>query len=447
MRRAALRCPAHSLFWSRILLGFVRVALVAAALAATAGVCADDAAARFDAGVAAYRDGDTAAALSAFEQARAAGLDTPQLHFNLGLSYYRLARYAEARAAFEQLARFPEYLYVADYHLGLVAARAGQRDRAEMLLRSVEQDAPEAALRDRARIARARLDEAPGASGYLLALIGHDSNPALVDESLDSAGGGTRSTELFAAADLPLSRRGDVRLAGGAWRRDHDERPELDQRVLFAELSRERADGPRRRRLSFGVTDSALDGEDFSRTLAAQVEGRPATGRAGVTLRGQLARVDAADAYAHLEGWRLRGEAERATTLGRGRLRTGMQLEFNEREDLQAGAEFFSHSPLRARLSLAWDRPLEGAWSLLGSLRLRHSHFREPNVFLDGGSLREQRRTEDLLQAGLRARRRLGDSAGWLLEYQYSRNGASIEEFEYDRHLLLTGLEWLPRVN
>lgn len=413
-------------------------------MAASWSVAATDAAASFDAGVAAYRRGDTEGALTAFLEARAAGLDTPQLHFNLGLAWYRLGRYTEARAAFGQLERFPEYEHLAAYHLGLVAARAGERDRAEALLRSVEQRAPQPELRERARIALGRLNAGSGPSGYLLALAGHDSNPALLDESLQPAGGGSRGTELFAAGELPLSRRAGISLHGGAWLRDHAEQPALDQRVLFAGLARERTLGSRRRRASLNLMASELDGEDFTRTLAAAVEGQPVAGRAGVALRGQLARIRAAEPYGYLEGWRLRAEAERSTAAGSGRLRTGLQFEFNEREDLATGAEFFSHSPLRARLALAWDRPLGGPWTLLGSLRLRYSHYREPNVFLDGGSLREQRRTEDLLQAGLRARRRLGDSTGWVLEYQYSRSGASIDEFRYDRHLLLTGLEWLP---
>lgn len=423
---------------------FLRVAFVAAALCAACAVSAQDPSARFDAGVAAYREGDTAAALAAFQDAQAAGLDSPQLQFNLGLCYYRLERYTEARAAFERLAQFPEYGQIADFHLGLIAAQQGERERAETLFLSVEREAPQAAMRERARIARQRLDGAADAraSGYVLLGAGYDSNPALIDESLQASGGESKTTEVFGAVELPLSvgPQAVTWLQGGGYARSYDENLGLDQDGVFAGLTRETG----RRRYSLDASSSKLEGERFTDTVAIGAEGGARPGDMGTALSVQLAHIAAASAYDHLDGWRLRTEIERSGRAGSAGLRAGVQLEFNDRADLQSGNEFFSHSPLRGRVSLALENTA-GAWSLQWSARYRHSRYLDPNRFLDGGVLRVQRRAENLLQGGLRARCPLGTSFNWLVEYQYSRNTSTIEAFAYDRQLVLTGLEWVPR--
>ena len=43
-------------------------------------------------------------ALLRYREAAAAGLDSPLLHHNLGVAFYRLERYPEAAAAFERAA-------------------------------------------------------------------------------------------------------------------------------------------------------------------------------------------------------------------------------------------------------------------------------------------------------------------------------------------------------
>jgi tetratricopeptide (TPR) repeat protein len=421
----------------RTLLACLLLVLVPPALAQAAGSAA------FDAGVAAYRAGQTAEALAAFRQAQAAGLDTPQLHLNLGLSCYRLGRHDEARAAFERLREFPDYRHIADFHLGLVAARQGERGRAEALWRGVERDAPQQALRDRARVARARLGGRAGsASGYVLVAVGHDSNPALLDESLQPSGTGSASTELLGVADLPLGAAagGTLWAQAGAYSRGYSESGAPDQSGLFAALARERH-GASRRRDALEASTSRLDGEPFIDLFAAASEARPRVGEAGAAWRVQLARLEADAAHDYLDGWRLRAELEHH---GR-RVRYGALLELNDRADLDTGTEFFSHSPVRVRLGFDLDRPA-GAWTLRWSLRDRYSAYLDPNRVLDGGgTLVEQRRSENLVQAGLRARRPLARDANLLLEYQYQHNTSSVDGFDYDRHLLLTGLEWLPR--
>lgn len=431
--------------------GFCSGALLFFTLVTAGAHAAEPGMAEFESGVALYRAGNHEQALAAFLEARRQGLDIPNLHFNLGLSYYRQARYPEARGAFERLRQFSGYAAIADFHLGLVAAREGERTRAAALWRGVISTAPETALRDRAQIALGRLDTGPAATvatAYVLAAAGRDTNPALVDESVQPAGENeSTSLELFGAFDYPLATQSAaaIILRGGVYARSYTGDNGLDQYGGFAGVSREQAAGQRHRSYFADAGSSYLDGERFANTFSAGAQTSPATRASGLTLRGQLSRIAAAEPYGYLEGWRLRGDAELGGRTGPARLRAGYQFELNDREDLVSGAEFFSHSPLRHRLTLSLDQPVSARWWLQWSLRYRHSRYRDPNRFMDGGTPREERRIEDLVQAGAQARRHMSAVFNGLLEYQYSRNTSAMDVFDYDRHVVLFGLEWMPR--
>lgn len=432
--------------------GFCSGALLFFTLVAAGAHAAEPGRAEFESGVALYRTGNHQQALAAFLEARRQGLDIPNLHFNLGLSYYRQARYPEARGAFERLRQFPGYAGIADFHLGLVAARQGDRTRAAALWRGVASTAPETALRDRAQVAMGRLDTEPAATAataYVLAAAGRDTNPALVDDGVQPAGENESSSlELFGAFDYPLAAPSAAVtiLRGGAYARTYARDNGLDQHGVFAGVSREHAAGPRRRSFFVDAASSYLDGERFANTFSAGGQTSPARRGSGLTLRGQLGRIATAEPYGYLDGWRLRGDAELGGRAGPARLYAGYQFEFNEREDMVSGDEFFSHSPLRHRLALSLDHPVAARWWLQWSLRYRHSRYRDPNRFTDsGGTLREERRVEDLAQAGVQARRRISAVFSALLEYQYSRNTSAMDVFDYDRHLALIGVEWLPQ--
>ena len=60
-------------------------------------------------GIDEFRSGAFARALEKFLQARAAGLDTPVLRYNLGATYYKLGQDDQAAAQFESLLADPKF--------------------------------------------------------------------------------------------------------------------------------------------------------------------------------------------------------------------------------------------------------------------------------------------------------------------------------------------------
>ena len=82
-------------------------------------------------GLQSFQQNDYAAALLQFEFARDAGQPGPAVHYNIGVCQYKLGSYSKAGNTFESLkTRFPEFVALAEYNLGLVAAKLDKGDEA-----------------------------------------------------------------------------------------------------------------------------------------------------------------------------------------------------------------------------------------------------------------------------------------------------------------------------
>ncbi|MDJ0917634.1 MAG: hypothetical protein QNJ05_07715 [Woeseiaceae bacterium] len=75
------------------------------------------------------------AALLRYEEARAAGMDTPILHYNTGVAHYKARQYERARNELRQAARSPRLAALSHYNLGLTAYKAGNSKEAIRWLR------------------------------------------------------------------------------------------------------------------------------------------------------------------------------------------------------------------------------------------------------------------------------------------------------------------------
>lgn len=427
-------------------------------LAEIAPLSEADGAAAFHAGLHCFRSRDHAAALAAFQRARAAGHDEPNLDFNLGLSHYRLGQFNAAAAHFERLREAALHAPLAEYHLGLIAARQGRLADAERHFLKVEHSAADTALRELLRTARQRLGLEPAQRVpqlYLFVGGGYDGNPALVGERLDPirAAEGHAFSGISALAQWPLPAQAgprEIRLGGYGWFYGGIEG--FDQLGVDLRLAWHRQWGPWQARLGTAVDVAWLDGDFLQTLLHADVEAQRGLGRGLLQWRAQSSLVRAAREYDLLDGWRLRLGARASQPL-RGGLRGYVDYEFelNDRRDLAVTPLFYSQSPLRHQLQLGLSHGHAHRLLIDWRLRYRHSRFRNDNLLpaADGDpanplTWRRQARRDRLLAAGVELRRHLGGATTALLEYRYERNDSGSRLFEYRRHYLMLGLEWMP---
>lgn len=403
----------------------------------------------FDAGVAQYRKAQYAAALQSFQRAEAAGMQGPNLRFNLGLAYYKLGRDAEARAQFEALRSTPDYAPMADYHLGLIAARGGDRDGALLLLRRAEAHAATPQLRALARSTIARLSNTSAQASsaiYISAGGGYDSNPVLLADDTNATNGedGDAYAELLGVLSVPLvtGASGNLLGEGSLYAREYQDVSDFSQQAGQLGLRYQRDAGKWQMAVIGQGEASFVGGDSFQNAGSVGIEWLRFGSRANAKIQLQSSRIAGGDGYEYLDGWRHRFAAEYAPRLASGRLRLGYDLEYNDRDDLTDGTEFFSRSPLRNRVSARWSAPISDRWSLELGARYRNSRYADPDRFLDNATLREKRRSEQLGEGMLGLRYRLGQDWSLLTQYQYQHNHSNFDSYSYERQSGLLAIEW-----
>ncbi len=294
---------------------------------------------RLEQGRAAFAAGDYTRALSHFRAALTAGLDSATLHYDLGATLYRLGRYSEARTQFRALRQTPAFAAIARYNLGLIALKQGRERSAREHFAAVRAHAEDARLRRLAARALARLPRKSEAAHGLFSLgAGYDDNASFAPEA-DLVGVSRRGdpfVELLAAARKPLTRPARLRLEGGVYVRDYRTVNRFDQVSLRAGVARLGTVGAWRSTAGAHGALVYLGGARLESVGSLSAQGRRAFGPRRLRLRYTLSRIEGADAYAYLTGWRHRLRAELRLPAGSGRLQLGYRLEANDRADLGA---------------------------------------------------------------------------------------------------------------
>ncbi|HEU4620127.1 MAG TPA: tetratricopeptide repeat protein [Gammaproteobacteria bacterium] len=416
--------------------------------AAATSVHADTAAANdpsrlFATGSEAFARGDFDAARAAFEAARRAGMDTPAVLYDLGVTEYKLGRYVEAEDYFRELAqRFPAMRELSEYNLGLALTRQDRVTEARdaFAKASLSTDEKVAALAN-AMLARIdpdpRTEESASLTGgarrdpdrlrLLDVGVGVDGNVALVDEASLPLGATTDSplAQAFGMlrgrpwVDVPLS----LDVSGYMVR--YVNAGEFDQSSIRLgaaynwELPGWRIEaGPYYSR-------TTLSGDGFERRVGASFAVRRGLGEAS-SLRVKLAHegIDDLDPqYDYIAGTRERLSLDFTHGSAQGRLALGYAYESNDRDGPGV-------SPYRNEAYAGYEFYLPQDWSIEAEGFLRASRYSQLAVPRD----------EDLAELRLTGRREL--SSGWLLEgeWRIGSNDSNDERYSYDRTRLDLGI-------
>lgn len=192
----------------------------------------------FEAGVAAFGEGELTTARMHFEQARAEGLNTPSLLYNLGVVYFRLGQHDSAETVFLELLDTP-HAPLARYNLGLVMQERGQDEAARQWFeQAADTDSPEKVR----ALALRQLDESkPGqfgdirGTGYISAAGGYDDNIAGTPDDASSNRAGV-FVDMLAVGNVGIGREG-IGLHGVAYTRQYPGNTEFDNSYLSSGAS------------------------------------------------------------------------------------------------------------------------------------------------------------------------------------------------------------------
>jgi tetratricopeptide (TPR) repeat protein len=406
----------------------------------------------FRAGVEAFEAGDLSAAKQRFQRAAAAGLSSPSLFYNLGVTCYQLGDYSEAESAFRVLLDGANGA-LARYNLGLVALAREDFVKARFWFEQAWVVSETEKIR---ALARAQLDKLgsdirpqhsePLVDGYLGITGGYDSNIAgLPDDAASSQGGVFLEALAAGTYAQTVASRGRFALEAAAYSREHPSYEQFDTQVLQGRiaLSETLADGERGVLMS--VAKSWFDSqsletryglEGFYRWRQCSLPLAP--DQCGASLAA--AAVNGGSGFEAYDGQWYRARIHARKYLGFWRFDGAYFLEINDRRDLQTADEFVSVSPTHHSLEVAgryrW-RP-DIVFGTTGSVR--HSRYRDAYQLVAGEG-ESGRRKDNRLEIGLLAERPL--DSRWLVrgEWLFRDNRSSLSQYDYQRQTLMLTLE------
>lgn len=416
-----------------------RALIVCALLLCTATVAANPDAA-YRQGMDAFNDGDYRAALTAFEQARDAGMDTAQLQFNLGVTHYRLDQLEAADEAFARAAENPDLAGLALYNRGRVATRDNCLGDAEAYYQAALEAAQTDRIRDLAQAALSATREAePSASPRprptLLAELGlgFDNNTALQgDDRPDNGSRDDAFAELLLYGEHQLlgTRERGLRLHGllNGVRHPDNRTDNFDQ--IETGVSAFRQLDAWRQEVGASVSRARLDGEHLETALIAHgTLERSLTGDVLGSLRYRAAWFTSGDRFEGLDGMRHDLRARLRGRQGRASWRLDYLFEWNDRDDIQDGDGVISYSPVRHGLSVRWGQPVTNSVHASVHGGLRHSIYPDREDTADGLERREDVR----VRLGGQLRHELTSEFTLLTRLDWTDNRSSIDTYQFDR--------------
>ncbi|MFV8834469.1 tetratricopeptide repeat protein [Aquisalimonas sp.] len=391
-------------------------------------------------GMAAFNAGDFQSALAAFERARDGGKDTPQLHFNLGVTHYHLDQLEQADKAFARAARAPELAGIAHYNRGRVATRDDRPADAETHYRAALEHATTERIRELARAALDATREAvpdpparPGPTALAEVGVGYDSNTALQgDDRPDTGSRGDAFVDLLFYGDVqPLGTadRG-LRVHGllnGV--RHPDNRGDNFDRIETG-VTGFRTQSGWQQEVGTSLSRARLEGDPLETAVEAHGQvGRPLGDTLHGSLRYRLAWIESGEAFDGLDGVRHDLRARLRGRLANARWRLDYTLEWNDRDDIPDGDGIISYSPVRHGIRARWSQPLTE--SLEGGIHgsLRYSRYPDREDTGDG----LERRSDLRAALGAELRHDLGGGFSALARLDWTDNHSAIDRYRYDR--------------
>jgi tetratricopeptide (TPR) repeat protein len=423
----------------------------------------------FQNGVNAARQGNYADAVNAFRAAAEQGLDTPALHYNLGVAYYKLAKYPEAQEQFTLLAQTPAYASLAYYNLGLVALKMGKEGNAKQWFRRCYNTTGDAKLKTLSTTALERLGapieplvvidiaEAKDKKrwlGLLSATIGYDDNVSLINEDIIGLTPAQRLSdqyfEILATTSTMLTgdRDNGVRFAASADYLAYFDYSDYDFNQVHVALSKETQVSRWDTRLGAGYDRTQFAGEDFQQLYGLEVRGDyhidPAR-TLGLRYRySKIEDLSPSGVYDYLQGERHQGRIRLYHQVGHARLKYSYTYEWNDRKDLRTQVNqtqvYRSYSPVRhtVRLNLAYQAAEN--WVTDFDVQYRNSVYRQlddPVRTTDG-----ERREDHRYRLGATLRYIITRDVELFADYNYTDNDSNLVSSRYDRTLVNFGVNW-----
>lgn len=447
----------------------------------TSAVVATTADHYFSIGVEAAQQQQYHVALKALLQAKTAGMDSPELLYNLGVVYYQLEQYIQASEHFKQLTDNPEYTAVAYYNLGLIGLKQDNEPAAIDHFSQAYSLAVDENLKTLSLSALQRLNASPaekqslssGWGGIVSLNGGYDDNVSLIDEDASVATGiEDYHLELFASTDrliLGTDTNGlhfDANVDVLKQKDEHDY--DYSQWHLALAHRGTLSSWNTRARVSFDR--SRYGNVDFQQLLSLDLRGRrDLSVKTGIELRYKYVDIEDRSPngiYEYLAGnrqqLRLRLTDKRKNTS----FKYSYELQLNDRNDFSTSFSSTegippatttttttitrSYSPIRHNFQISADVPWGRLLTIGIEAQYRYSDYTDPDtitvVVNDGDSVSRNsyslNRKDNRYRINAGLAYHLTPTVELFADYGFTKNDSNRDGSDYDRTLIRAGVTW-----
>lgn len=392
----------------------------------------------FSQGVLLLDSGEYTKALKKFTSARSEGMETSEIYFNIGRTYYKLENYKAAKEYFLAIKNSPNMTSPAEYHLGLIAWKLNNDDEAIRYFKSViSKNRNEKYI----QLSKNRLKEIRSLekawSVYASALLGYDSNINIAPSDI-----ALNESDSFLDAFISL----DHQLAGD---RDDGWTAEInyyqinysetsiydqDQYQLNIRMSHVVAGWPTHYAIGFDKSTYGNDDYQSVTQLEARTE-RKVSKNSLLYLDYRYEDIRSEQVlYDYLEGSRQKFKGELRQYYKDVISSIYYELELNNREDLVIGTDEYSYSPTRHTVRGKYTQKLTIDWRLTGDLSYRKSDYPTTVTF---------NRADDRWIAAIYADYLFENNLQFIARLEYTSNNSSELVYDYDRTLYTIGFNAL----
>ena len=406
----------------------------------------------FRSGVAAFENGNYEQALKYFRQAEDRENQTPNLYYNIGVTCYKTGRYRQAADAFERLLKNPDWRPLALYNLGLTAEAADDKEAAADYYQRAR-NAADPSSRIKQKTAHKIKNLRPGISrtaerqwyAILSIAAGYDDNAVLAPDEIIEQTGEEEDvfTDLYAAGSTYITGNynAGIRVDAGAYARFYADQTDYNYATLFADISRKKRFAAWHLSAGFGGDVDFVENQHYATTPKFKFALIRGFESFRIRFDNELGWIAAVTAYDYLSGIQNRATLSVTRGITDGRLTAGYGFEYNDREDLENGDEFFSYSPLRHAFygELAYQ-PLPG-WNMELRAEYRKSNYADANEQIDNGGIVRKDRDDDRLVLSLRSGYALTGSLELFAEFCRTDNDSNFQDYEYTSNQFILGLE------
>ncbi len=384
----------------------------------------------FGQGIEAFKHGDYDQAAKLFESARQAGMNSAQLLYNLGVSYYRLGRYEESRRYFLLLTSDASMAPLARYNLAIIADHEGRHDDAIGLLRQVAANTKDRKLQ---YIAQEKLADLRASTGVLRGLVsvktGYNDNVTVAPTG--TAAGPDGFVEVLAHVESLVhgTWHQGLFLAGNFFTRKYLSLDSYSQDLLQGEIRRPTTCGGIPVWYGGYAYTSTFGGLPYQNVFGLQTAGKWSLGEhVDLHARYRFENIRSLNsAYDYLQGQKQQLRLERISGTGKHRLRLRYEFEINDRAD-QPGASF---SPTRNNLSIRYRISLGTHWTGRAGLAYGVSDYPAVGV---------QDRHDHRTGVTLGISRTIGKDLRLRFRYLYTDNESTDPTYRYKSNQVDAGL-------